>query len=74
MSKYQVKTRTFLDGQGSKGAWMFVLSPLIQWAAWRWITNPAVSTIILLAAGAAFLLGFVLLLVGREQHSTIEEI
>ncbi|RUW19298.1 hypothetical protein [Mesorhizobium sp. M1E.F.Ca.ET.041.01.1.1] len=69
-----MKTQTFLDAQGVKGAWMFVLAPLVQLAAWRWIPNPVVSDIVMLASGAAFLFGFVLLLTGREQHSTVDEV
>jgi hypothetical protein len=68
-----VKTQTVLDAQGIKGAWMFVLSPMVQVAAWRWIREPTVANIIIIAGGAAFLLGFVLLLTGREQHSVVED-
>ncbi|RWD94516.1 hypothetical protein [Mesorhizobium sp.] len=74
MAKFRVKTQTFLDEQGVWGAWMFVLSPLVQIAAWRWISDLALATTIVIASGAAFLLGFVLLLTGREQHSIVEEV
>ena len=73
MAKFRVKTQTLLDEQGVWGAWMFVLSPLVQIAAWRWIGDPTLATTIIIASGAAFLLGFVLLLTGREQHSIIED-
>ncbi|MER8371815.1 hypothetical protein [Mesorhizobium sp. M1406] len=52
---------------------MFVLAPLIQLASWRWIPNPAISNIVMIVRGAAFLFGFVLLLTGRDQHSTVDD-
>ncbi|TPI13873.1 hypothetical protein [Mesorhizobium sp. B4-1-1] len=73
MARFLVKTQTLLDAQGVKGAWMFVLSPLVQVAAWRWVRDPTLAMIIIILCGATFLFGFVLLLTGREQHSVVED-
>lgn len=73
--KYRVTTRSRLNGDGVYGAWMLVISLLLQALGWAWyFTVPEWWALGLIAiTGVTFLGGFVLLLVGRDFDSIVDE-
>ncbi|PBB64238.1 hypothetical protein CK228_34090 [Mesorhizobium sp. WSM4312] len=73
-AKYSVTT-TKLNGDGVHGAWLFIGSPIVQMAAWLWYDHePIFWTLALIAlTGITFLCGFVLLLIGRDYYTLVDE-
>jgi hypothetical protein len=73
--RYRVTTRSRLNGDGVHGVWLFVGSPLVQACAWAWYLSwPGWWPLGLIGiTSLTFLGGFVLLLVGRDYDSTVDE-
>lgn len=74
-TKYRVTTTSRLNADGVYGAWMLVISPLLQALAWVWYFSvPEWWALALIGiTGVTFLGGFVLILVGREYDSVVDE-
>lgn len=72
--KFQVTTTTALTSDGLFGAWMFILAPVVQYLGWLWFSWGLFKALFMATTGLAFLIGFVLLLTGRVQHSKVDEI
>nr|WP_155249145.1 hypothetical protein [Mesorhizobium loti] len=73
--KYRVTTRSRLNSDGVHGTWMLLISPLLQACAWAWyFSAPEWWALALIAiTTVTFLGGFVLVLVGREYDSVVDE-
>jgi hypothetical protein len=76
VTRYQIYTRSHLNADGVHGAWLFMLSPILNGLAWWWyFREPDMWPLIAIVATAiAFLGGFILLLVGRDYDSKVDEI
>ncbi|RWB87434.1 hypothetical protein [Mesorhizobium sp.] len=73
---YKVETRQELTDEGVLGIWMLLISPIVNGLAW-WFhqSDPGWLPLAVIAvSGMTFLLGFVLLIVGRGYDSTITQI
>lgn len=82
MMKYRIHTTQQLDENGRIGAWLFVGSPVVSGLCYYWFQVQAAKTyggniappaIFMALAGVAFLVGCILLLVGRSQSHTVFE-
>ncbi|MDF3214830.1 hypothetical protein EN962_02545 [Mesorhizobium sp. M7A.F.Ca.CA.001.09.2.1] len=73
--KYRVTTRSRLNTDGVYGAWMLVISPLLQALGWAWYFSvPEWWALGLIAiTSVTFFGGFVLVLIGREYDSVVDE-
>jgi len=73
--RYRVTTRSRLNGDGVHGAGLFVGSPLVQAGGWTWyLSAPGWWPLGLIGVTSlTFLGGFVLLLIGRDYDSIIDE-
>ncbi|QKC83278.1 hypothetical protein [Mesorhizobium sp. NZP2077] len=73
--KYRVTTRSRLNGDGVHGVWLLLASPVIQVIGWFWyVSAPGWWPIgLITVTSLAFLGGFVLLLVGRDFDSVVDE-
>lgn len=73
--RYRVTTRSRLNQDGVFGAWMLIVSPLLQASGWRWyLAVPEWRALGLIAiTSVTFLGGFVLLMIGRDYDSTVDE-
>lgn len=73
--RYKVTTRSRLTTDGIWGAWMVVLSPLLQALSWKWyLAVPewwALASIAI--TNLTFFGGCVLLLIGRDYDSVVDE-
>ena len=74
-TRYNVRTKSRLNGDGVWGAWLLILSPLGQALGWFWYVREPTFWALALAAVAtmAFLSGFVLLMIGRDYDSIVDE-
>lgn len=72
--KYRVTTSQ-LNRDGVHGAWLLLLSPIFQMAGWLWyFREPSAWPLALIAVTSlTFLGGFILLLVGRDQYTRMDE-
>lgn len=73
--RYRVTTKSRLNGDGVWGAWMVVLSPLLQALGWKWyLAVPEWWALAFIAVTmVAFFGGIVMLAVGRDYDSIIDE-
>ncbi|ESY72319.1 hypothetical protein X740_33430 [Mesorhizobium sp. LNHC221B00] len=73
--RYRVTTRSRLNGDGLCGAWMLVVSPILQALGWKWyFAVPEWWALAFIAITAAtFFGGFVLLMIGRDYDSVVDE-
>lgn len=74
--RYKVYTRPRLNGDGVWGAWLVVVSPILNVLSWKWyFAVPewwAVAALVI--TGATFFAGFVMLMIGRDYDSTIDQV
>jgi hypothetical protein len=75
-NRYQIYSRPRLDADGVHGAWLFMLSPILNGLSWWWyFGQPGMWPLIAIVGTAiAFLGGFILLLIGRDYDSKVDEI
>jgi hypothetical protein len=73
--KYRVRTKSRLNADGVWGAWLLTLSPLMQALGWKWyLAVPEWWALAFIAiTTVAFFGGFVLLMIGRDYDSIVDQ-
>lgn len=80
--QFEVLSTQRFDWVGWRGVWLFILSPFANAACYVWLVNELAEPYNqnlsgpgfgLVVSSFTFLLGIVLLLVGREQRHVIKE-
>ena len=83
---YEMNTRQVLTDGGKCGVWLTLGSSVVSTMTWFWpvimygrdaefnAISPAVLVLLLAACGFAFIGGCILLLIGREQVTTVRRV
>ena len=74
-TRYTVTTKSRLNGDGIWGAWMLVVSPVLQGLGWKWyLAVPEWWALAFIAITATtFFSGIVMLAVGRDYTSIVDQ-
>lgn len=87
MVRYEISSTARFTPNGQFGAWLFVLGPIASGLGWAWLVAAAASSprygaagmlfapaTLTFVGGVAFLLGCILMLVGRSYTHEIRSI
>ncbi len=83
MKKLYIHTTQQFDANGRTGAWLFMLSPIAGGASCYWymvemadryLGQPQLAVLLMVASGLTFLGSMIMLLVGRTQTHAVYEV